>query len=103
MAGLSKLWSLYLDGNQIEDLKPLTGLKNLDSLDLRGNAVADLAPLKELTEWKYLFLDNNKVTDLKVLIEMGKADKEGSQRFAPFWNVYLSGNPLSDEAKKNAG
>jgi internalin A len=95
-----KIWSLYLDGNQIENIAPIAALKKLDSLDLRGNAVADLAPLKELTEWKFLFLENNKVADLKVLIEMGKADKEGSQRFAPFWQVFLSGNPLSDEAKK---
>jgi len=101
LAGLGKVWSLYLDGNQIQDIKPLANLKKLDSLDLRGNAVADIAPLKELTEWKYLFLDKNKLTDLKVLIDMGKADKAGSQRFAPFWNVFLSGNPLSEEAKKS--
>ena len=91
---------MYLDGNQIDNIQPVANLKSLDSLDLRGNAIADISPLKGLTEWKFLFLDNNKVTDLKVLIEMAKADKEGSQRFAPFWQVYLKGNPLSDEAKK---
>jgi internalin A len=101
IAGLGKLWSLYLDGNQIENIAPLANLKTVDSLDLRGNAVSDIAPLKGLTEWKYLLLDNNKLTDVKVLIEMGKADKEGSQRFAPFWNIYLSGNPLSEDAKKS--
>ena len=100
IAGLTKLWSLYLDGNQIENLAPIANVKNLDSLDLRGNAVVDLSPIKGLTEWKYLFLDNNKITDISVLSAMGKADKEGPQRFAPFWNVYLTGNPLSDEAKK---
>ena len=30
---------------------------------------------------------------------MAKADNEGPKRFAPFWNVYLAGNPLSDAAK----
>ena len=100
LAELKKIWSLYLAQNQVEDLKPLAGLKWLDSLDLRGNQVADLSPLKELTEWKFLFLDNNKVTDLGVLIEMGKKDREGSQRFSYFWQIYLAGNPLSDEAKK---
>ncbi len=97
---LKKIWSLYLAENQVEDLKPLAGLKWLDSLDLRGNQVVDLSPLKGLTEWKFLFLDKNKVTDLGVLIEMAKKDREGSQRFSFFWQVYLSDNPLSDEAKK---
>jgi internalin A len=100
LSELKKLWSLYLKDNQIEDLKPLGGLKWLDSLDLRGNQVVDLSPLRDLTEWKFLFLDKNKVTDLGVLIEMGKKDREGSQRFSFFWQVYLSDNPLSDEAKK---
>jgi hypothetical protein len=46
-----------------------------------------------------LFLKNNKITDLKVLVEMAKKDFAGQKRFAPFWRVYLAGNPLSDEAK----
>jgi hypothetical protein len=35
-----------------------------------------------------------------VLVEMAKKDVEGSRRFAPFWNIYLDGNPLSDDATK---
>jgi Leucine-rich repeat (LRR) protein len=100
VAGMPKLWSLYLEGNQVDNLAPISGLKSLEILDVRGNAVSDLSPLQGLNRWTYLFLDNNKVTDLGVLIAMAKADKEGAQRFAPFWNVYLSGNPLSDDAKK---
>ena len=94
-----KIWSLYLDGNQIEDISPLAALPKLDSLDLSGNAVADISPLKDLTEWKFLLLENNKLADLKVLVAMAKADKEGKQRFSPFWEVYLTGNPLNDEGK----
>ena len=30
---------------------------------------------------------------------MAKKDFEGPKRFAPFWRVYLAGNPLSEEAK----
>jgi internalin A len=100
VAGLKKLWSLYLDGNQIENLQPLSGLTGLASLDLRKNNIADIAPLKGMNRFEYLFLDNNKITDLQVLIEMAKADKAGPQRFSPFWQVYLKGNPLSDDAKK---
>jgi hypothetical protein len=35
-----------------------------------------------------------------VLVEMAEKDVSGEQRFAPFWNLFLGGNPLSDEAKE---
>jgi hypothetical protein len=30
---------------------------------------------------------------------MAKKDAAGPKNFAPYWNLYLAGNPLSDEAK----
>lgn len=100
LTGLNKIWSLYLDGNQVTDLKPLANLNWLKSLDLTGNGITDISPLGELNEWQYLFLSDNKLTDIQLLVDMAKKDRAGSNRFAPFWNVYLSGNPLSDKAKK---
>jgi internalin A len=44
-------------------------------------------------------LEGNKVTDLSVLVAMAKKDFEGQKRFAPFWRIYLKGNPLPDAAK----
>ena len=41
-----------------------------------------------------------KMSNIQVLVEMAKKDRAGSNRFAPFWKVYLTGNPLSDAAKK---
>jgi internalin A len=99
LANLRQLWSLYLANNQIQDITPLGQLKTLDSLDLRGNRISDLAPLRGLTEWKYLSLDNNKITDVSVLVEMGKADREDAPSFSLFWRIDLSGNPLSDPAQ----
>jgi Leucine-rich repeat (LRR) protein len=96
---LKKLVSLYLDGNKISDLTPLAGLTRLSTLDLRGCGVADLSPLKGLNQWQFLLLDNNQITDLGVLVEMATADAAGEMRFAPFWRIYLAGNPLSDAAK----
>jgi internalin A len=96
---LTKLWSLYLEGNELSDIQQLAGLKNLSSLELTDNKISDLTPLKEMTELRFLMLEKNQITDLGVLIEMAKKDAEGEKRFAPFWQVYLSGNPLSDEAK----
>ena len=97
--GLTKLWSLYADGNQLASIAPVAKLSNLSSLDLRNNQVADLGPVKGLTELRYLLLNNNKVTDLQVLVEMAQKDSAGEKRFAPFWHLYLQGNPLSDAAQ----
>ena len=58
-------------------------------------ASPDLKPLSELTELRFLILDNNKVTDLSVLVQMAEKDAAGDQRFAPFWNLFLGGNPLT--------
>jgi hypothetical protein len=99
VVGLKKLWSLYLGGNQIADVKPLSDLKWLSSLDLKNNKLTDISPLAGLTELKYLFLEGNQVADLKTLVEMAQKDAAGDTRFAPFWRIYLAGNPLSDEAK----
>src|SRR5690606_16237578 len=94
-----KIWSLYLDGNRVTDLEPLKNLRWLSSLDLRGNGVSSLEALSGLTELRFLILDNNRLTDLGVLVQMAEKDAAGEQRFAPFWNLYLGGNPPSDEAK----
>ncbi len=96
---LKKLWSLHLDGNPIADLSPVAGLNRLTSLGLQGCGVSDLAPLKGSAEWQYLLLQDNKITDLSVLVEMAKADAAGEMRFAPFWRIYLAGNPLTEDAK----
>jgi len=49
---------------------------------------------------KFLFLDRNKVSELTTLVAMAKKDAEGDKRFAPYWQVFLAGNPLSDAARK---
>jgi Leucine-rich repeat (LRR) protein len=73
----------------------------MERLWLDGTGISDLSPIAGMTELTYLGLDNNKVTDLTVLIEMGKKDLADptKTRFAPFWKIYLKGNPLSDAAK----
>ncbi len=99
LSKMEKLASLYLANNQVADLKPIAGLKWIGSLDLKGNQVADVAPLSGLTEQRYTFLQDNKVTDLGPLVEAAKKDAAGDKRFAPYWHLYLTGNPLSEQAK----
>ena len=40
---------LYLSGNLITNISPLTELKLLDTLDLSGNPITDLSPLAQMT------------------------------------------------------
>jgi hypothetical protein len=69
------------------------------SLNLRDNQIVDVSPLSAMTDLRYTQLQNNKITDLMPLIEMAKKDVAGPKNFAPYWNLYLAGNPLSEEAK----
>lgn len=119
LSGLTNMASLYLSGNKIQDISPLTkfpriaslyldrnGLKSiqgigqlrtLSSLSFAGNNVSDLAPLNGLNRLSFLMIEQNKIKDLGPLVTMGQNDKE--QRFAPFLQVYLKGNPLNSKAK----
>jgi Leucine-rich repeat (LRR) protein len=94
LAGLKGLWSLYLDENKVSDLGPLKELRALSSLGLRGNAVSDLGALAGLTELRFLFLENNRIADLGPLVAMARQDAQKEKRFAPYWKVYLGGNPV---------
>lgn len=99
LAQLPKLTSLYLEKNQITDAGPLKANKWLQNLDLRNNQLTDVAPLAALTEMRWTFLDGNKITDIAPLTEAAKKDAAGEKRFAPYWNLSLVGNPLSDASK----
>jgi uncharacterized protein (TIGR03067 family) len=121
LSGLSALWALYLSNNQIADIGPLGSLTRLSSLSLDHNQIRDLsvlskvtristlvlsdnqiediAPLAKQTELSLLLLERNKIKDLSPLVAAAKADTEGPKRFAPYLQLYLAGNPLSEEAK----
>lgn len=99
LAKLGKLTSLDLDNNQVDNLTPLKDLKWLSNLRLRQNKVTDLSPLAGLSDLRYTFLNGNSLGDLAPLVEMAKKDVEGEQRFAPYWNLYLDLDGLSETAK----
>jgi internalin A len=94
---LPKLSSLYLQKNQIRSIDGIGNLRWLNSLQLNDNEISDLRPLKGCNNLYFLFLENNKIEDLAALVEMVEEDKE--RRFAPFLNLFLKGNPLSEKAK----
>lgn len=98
LAEMPKVISLYLEKNKVSDITPLKSLR-LERLDLKDNQVKDVSPLKDMTELRYTFLERNQLTDLSPLVEMAKKDAAGERRFAPYWNLYLAGNPLGDAGK----
>ncbi len=97
---MTKLWTLEIPKNQVKDIKVLEKLTRLSTLDLSDNQVEDVAPLTKLTELKLLMIWRNKIKDLKPLVDAAKADAAGPKLFAPYLQLYIDGNPLSDAAKK---
>ena len=94
---LTKLSSLYLDHNRVKSIAGVEKLRGLFSLSLSHNQISDLKPMADFAGAYNLFLESNKIRDLTPLVEMAKKDKD--QRYAPFLNLYLKGNPLSSAAK----
>ena len=45
------------------------------------------------------YLSGNQIADISPLVELAQTDAEGDRRFAAFWRLYLSDNPLSDASK----
>jgi internalin A len=52
---------LYLDKNQISDIKPLESLTNLTVLYLDKNQISDIKPLESLTKLTVLYLSGNPI------------------------------------------
>ncbi len=67
LAQLTKLQTLTLSQNELDDISVLSSLKNLTYLQLADNKITDLSPLKELTMLKSLYLDGNPITDFTPL------------------------------------
>lgn len=95
---LPKVWTLYLAGNPVKDFSPIGELRWLSSLDLSRCELKTLDFLAPLTELKFVILKNNQLEDLSTLVEMAEGDEE--HRFAPFWRIYLEGNPLGEKAEQ---
>jgi Leucine-rich repeat (LRR) protein len=95
-----RLSSLYLDKNKLSSIKGVENLKWLSSLSLNENQITDITPIAELKGLYYLFLERNKIRDITPLFNSAKKDSEGEQRFSPYINIFIGGNPLSSTAKR---
>ncbi|GKT13297.1 hypothetical protein ADUPG1_010242, partial [Aduncisulcus paluster] len=81
----SSLKELYLDGNSIEDISPLSGMTSLEWLDLDDNFISDISPLSFLNILIHLDLSYNMIYDTSAL----SSSKD-------LIEVYFNGNTISD-------
>ncbi|MFN5891038.1 MAG: leucine-rich repeat domain-containing protein [Dolichospermum sp.] len=86
---LTKLTSLYLTGNQISDIKPLSNLTNLTRLNLSRNQISDIKPLSNLTNLTWLDLEENQISDIKPLSNL-------LSNLTKLTSLSLMGNQISD-------
>ena len=66
--------SLYLSGNQIEDVTALAKMEQLDYLNLANNKITNVAPLSALKNVTYLTLAGNQIEDIKPLYSLPLKD-----------------------------
>ena len=85
LANLTKLNSLNLFGNHIDDIRPLERLTNLTKLNLGSNKITDISALKDLTNLVELQLNGNKITDIRLLSDMTDLKK-----------LMIGGNQIKD-------
>lgn len=100
LLGLRRLTSLYLNDNWLPSIDGIGTLRSLSSLALSGNRISDLKPLRGLNGLQYLFLERNQirdVADLRAWLESDEAD-----RFAPYVQIHLAGNPLGSVARRKS-
>ena len=109
LAGLTKLESLKLHGNNITDLSPIARLTNLRTLDISGNPIADLRlrPVVELPDLTALSASDIGMTDLRPLaglvnlqhLELWGNDIDDISPIAGLVNLqhlHLSSNAIDD-------
>ena len=108
LVGLAKLRSLWLAGNQIANIRPLTNLP-LEELDLGGNPINDFAPLSELTGLTRLDfwgngLGNSHLSSITGLTQLAELDLRNNKisditsvtKLVNLKKLRLKGNPISD-------
>ena len=85
LAGLTKLESLKLFGNDITDLSPIARLTNLRTLDISSNPIADLRlrPVVELPSLTALSAADLGMTDLTSACGVGQPTASGTLEQRP--------------------
>ena len=81
---LTKLKELWLEGNQLTDVKGLEKLTQLEKLYLNNNQLTDVMGLEKLTKLKGLSLNDNQLTNVR-----------GLEKLTQLTHLHLYGNKLT--------
>lgn len=76
-------------------------LDRLGTLSLNDTGLSDLSGLDGVRNLNHLFVERNRITDPTPWVNLVKRDAEGEQRFAPFLNLFFTGNPLGSAGKSS--
>lgn len=98
----NNLESIYLEGNQIDNIFPLSELKKVKILNLHNNLITDISPISTYRDLTVLDLSKNKLSNLHALKSISFA-KEGGinlseneiEDLSPLGNIYV---PLNMES-----
>lgn len=66
LKGMSTLWLLRLDSNDITDVSPLSGLP-VSQLTLNNNPITDISPLAKMESLNYLEINGCPITNISAL------------------------------------
>lgn len=101
------LKELYISGNNLRSLQPISGLTNLEILDAGANRIADISSLSTLQRLRELSISNNLITDLSPLsgltaLETLELDHcpiesyDGLSQLTGLKELNISGNEIPD-------
>lgn len=74
LSSFTDLERLFLENNRISDISPLGGLSKLSILNMNGNNISDITPLEGCTGLTFIGLDNNTIADITPLKGLAELD-----------------------------
>lgn len=85
LAGLTKLDTLQLHCDSLNDISAIAGLTNMRNLWIWGNNIYDISMLAGMTQMEELWLFSNHVSDISIMAGMPN-----------LWRVLMANNNVSD-------
>jgi len=77
--------SIFLDDNQITEIKGLEKLVNLNSISLYNNQITEIKGLEKLVNLNSIFLDDNQITEIK-----------GLEKLVNLNSIFLGNNRITE-------
>ena len=90
LATLSQLTELLFYNNQVRDINPITELTQLESLGIAHNPINNLRPLAELTQLRDLNISVGRISDIQPHVDLTQLES------LEIWGDWESRTPISD-------